>query len=69
MIVTVKDFFERFDPTRLKPKIEAIMEDFLDDNWVSSTKIDRLMAILDETRRNYPLEKTIGERGDVFMVR
>ncbi|KAJ3050148.1 hypothetical protein HK097_008860 [Rhizophlyctis rosea] len=43
-------------------EIQQELEDMMSDpdaDWISSTKIDKMMAILEETRKNHPGEKTI----------
>ncbi|KAJ3281004.1 hypothetical protein HK104_000270 [Borealophlyctis nickersoniae] len=64
-LLPVATFTEKFQPqsssqeetgSGLDPEIEEELEA---DKWITSTKIDRMMAILNETRKNHPGEKTI----------
>ena len=46
------------DDAALKQELEELMSDPHKD-WITSTKIDKMMAVLESTRKNHPGEKTI----------
>jgi SNF2 family DNA or RNA helicase len=62
LLFSIDAFYQAFEPSKAPPKKDKTKNDKkeqIEEDWISSTKIDKLMEVLMETRRTHPDDKTI----------
>ena len=62
ILISIDAFYQAFEPSKAPPKKDKKVKnrkDQIEEEWISSTKIDKLMEVLKDTRRTHPNDKTI----------